>query len=213
MRLVIIGPPGSGKGTQAAVLAQSLDIPHISTGEMFRNAIKADTELGRLAASYINQGNLVPDDITEGIVRQRLSRSDCRGGFLLDGFPRTLDQGLALDQVLTEDGRGLDRVIHLDVPTGSIVARLTARRVCGQCEDVYHLQANPPKEQGICDRCQGPLIQRADDTKETVLKRLEVYKEATQPLVAYYQDKGLLCSITGDLSIDETSQQIRTICL
>ena len=212
MRLLVMGPPGSGKGTQAAILSDKLNIPHISTGEMFRDAIKMDSELGRLAARYINKGELVPDEVTEAIVKERLGQEDCRNGYLLDGFPRTLTQGRALDSILHDVGNNIDCVIYLDVPTQDIVSRLTARRICGVCGAVYHMQEKPSREEGVCDLCGGNIVQREDDTEETVRKRLGIYNDATRPLVDFYQQKDLLCAIEGNLSIDETTEQIMNGC-
>ncbi len=213
MRFLVMGPPGSGKGTQAAILSDMLQIPHISTGEMFRDAIKTGSELGELAAGYINKGELVPDTITEAIVKERLSQEDCQEGYLLDGFPRTLEQGKALDTILRDVGKNIDCVINLDVPIGDIVDRLTARRICGVCGAVYHLEEKKPLVEGICNFCGGSIVQRADDSEETVRKRLDIYLEATKPLVGFYQDKGLLCSIVGNLSIEETTHRIMEDCL
>ncbi|QRN85367.1 adenylate kinase [Clostridia bacterium] len=212
MRLLVMGPPGSGKGTQAAILSDRLNIPHISTGEMFRDAIKMDSELGKLAARYINKGELVPDEITEAIVKERLSQEDCQEGYLLDGFPRTLIQGRALDSILHDVGNNIDCVIYLDVPTQDIVSRLTARRICGVCGAVYHLQEKPPRVEGVCDSCGGEIVHREDDTEETVRKRLCIYNDATRPLVDFYQQKNLLCTIEGNLSIDETTERIVSGC-
>jgi adenylate kinase len=212
MRLLVMGPPGSGKGTQAAILSDKLNITHISTGEMFRDAIKMGSELGELAARYINKGELVPDEITEAIVKERLGQEDCRKGYLLDGFPRTLTQGRALDSILLDLRNDIDRVIYLDVPTQDIVSRLTARRICGVCGAVYHLQEKIPREEGVCDLCGGNIVQREDDTEETVRKRLSIYNDATRPLVDFYQQKNLLCAIKGNLSIDETTELIVTGC-
>lgn len=212
MRLLVMGPPGSGKGTQAAILSDKLNIAHISTGEMFRDAIKVGSELGELAARYINKGELVPDEITEAIVKERLGQEDCRKGYLLDGFPRTLTQGRALDSILLDLRNDIDCVIYLDVPTQDIVSRLTARRICGVCGAVYHLQEKIPREKGVCDLCGGKIVQRDDDTEETVRKRLSIYNDATRPLVEFYQQKELLCTIEGNLSIDETTERIMTGC-
>ncbi len=213
MRLLVVGPPGSGKGTQAAILSERLHIPHISTGEMFRQAIKQGSPLGVLAQKYISQGELVPDDVTVALVRERISQEDCLTGYLLDGFPRTIEQGRALDVALEQLGQQIDRVIYLDVPTEKIIERLTARRVCGNCGSVYHMESKRPANEGVCDRCGGPLLQREDDREETVRKRMEVYQLVTRPLAEFYRDKNLLCSIHGDLSIDDTTQRIVTDCL
>lgn len=212
MRLLVMGPPGSGKGTQAAILSKTLNIPHISTGEMFREAIRADSELGRLAARYINHGDLVPDDVTEAIVEERISQEDCRCGYLLDGFPRTLEQGLALDRILERTGDDIDHVVYLDVPTSAIVARLTKRRVCGECGAVYHLEEKRPRQPGVCDVCGGRIVHRADDTEQTVRKRLEIYNDVTRPLVAFYREKDLLCAVEGTHSIEDTTRRIVKEC-
>lgn len=197
MRLVLLGPPGAGKGTQAGIICKRLDIPHISSGDMFRQAIKEGTELGRRAEQYLQSGNLVPDAVTVGLVQERLSKADCRRGFLLDGFPRTVPQAEALDAWLESRNERLEAVIDIEVPREELLRRLTGRRICSQCGATYHLQYNPPRETGKCDICGGLLIQRDDDTVATVEKRLEVYKEQTEPLIVYYRRRGLLREIDG----------------
>ncbi|MDK2894486.1 MAG: adenylate kinase [Moorella sp. (in: firmicutes)] len=208
MRLVLLGPPGAGKGTQAALICKHLGIPHISTGDMFRQAIKEGTELGRQAEKYLQSGGLVPDDVTIGLIQERLSQSDCRQGFLLDGFPRTVAQAEALDAWLAGRKEKLDAVIDIEVPREELMARLTGRRVCRQCGATYHLQYNPPAEAGKCDVCGGELIQRADDTAATVGKRLDVYNEQTAPLITYYRQRGLLKEIEGSGDIAAVSRAI-----
>ncbi|WP_338818576.1 Adenylate kinase [Moorella thermoacetica] len=201
MRLVLLGPPGAGKGTQAREINQRLDIPHISTGDMFREAIKRGTPLGRQAEVYIKGGRLVPDEVTIGLVQERLVQPDCRNGFLLDGFPRTVAQAEALDSWLSSRGERLDAVIDIEVPRDALLERLTGRRVCRQCGATYHVRYNPPAVPGKCDACGQDLVQRADDTEATVNKRLDVYNEQTAPLVNYYRQRGLLKEIDGSQAI------------
>ncbi len=208
MKLLLMGPPGAGKGTQAEVLTQKLSIPHISTGDMFRKAIKDGTELGRKAKEYIDAGKLVPDEVTVGIVRERLAEPDCERGFLLDGFPRTVNQAEALDEILNELGIKLDAVINIEVPRGKLLDRLTGRRICKSCGATYHVTFNPPKEANQCDVCGGELYQRSDDTVETVANRLDVYAKQTAPLIEYYQKQGLLENINGDQEIKAVLKEI-----
>lgn len=208
MRLILVGPPGAGKGTQAAVLTEKLAIPHISTGDMFRKALKEQTPLGIEAKRYMDAGQLVPDSVTIGLVKERLAQGDCANGFLLDGFPRTIPQADALETTLTELGVKLDGVINIDVDRKELMARLTGRRVCSACGATYHVVANPSKAGDKCDKCQGDLIQRSDDTEATVANRLSVYDEQTAPLVEYYQKKGILLNIDGSKSVEEVTQEI-----
>lgn len=208
MRLILVGPPGAGKGTQAAVLTEKLAIPHISTGDMFRKALKEQTPLGIEAKRYMDAGQLVPDSVTIGLVKERLAQGDCANGFLLDGFPRTIPQADALETTLTELGVKLDGVINIDVDRKELMARLTGRRVCSACGATYHVVANPSKAGDKCDKCQGALIQRSDDTEATVANRLSVYDEQTAPLVEYYQKKGILLNIDGSKSVEEVTQEI-----
>lgn len=208
MRLVLLGPPGAGKGTQAAKISERLGIPHISTGDMFRQAIKEGTDLGRQAEKYLSSGGLVPDAVTIGLVQERLERPDCCQGFLLDGFPRTVAQAEALDTWLAGRGTGLDAVINIAVPREELMERLTGRRVCRRCGATYHLQYNPPRVTGKCDICGGKLLQRADDTAATVARRLDVYSEQTAPLIAYYRERGLLREIDGNQDIEAVNRAI-----
>lgn len=208
MRIIIFGPPGAGKGTQAKMLAERLGIPHIATGDMLREAVKAGTELGKLAKQYMDRGELVPDDIVVGIVEERLSQPDCSKGFILDGFPRTIKQAEALDSVLARLKMRVDVVINLEVGEDEIVKRLSLRRTCRNCGAVYHLVFNPPKEDEKCDKCGGPLYQRDDDREETVRNRLRVYRQQTEPLLNYYRQRGLLKDIDGEGSINEVFTEV-----
>lgn len=203
----MLGPPGAGKGTQAQRLTDRLQVVHIATGDIFRQAIKDETPLGRQAQQYVDSGQYVPDDIVVALVDARIQEPDARGGFILDGFPRTRPQAEALDQALAEAGIGLDGVVHLTVPTEVLVARSAQRRICRQCGRVYNLTFNPPPQRGQCT-CGGEVIQRSDDSEETVRKRLQVYVDQTQPLVAYYETRGLLLTVDGDGPIDEVSDRI-----
>lgn len=202
MRTILMGPPGAGKGTQAAVLVDRFHIPHISTGDMFRAAMKAGTALGLKAKAFMDAGDLVPDEVTIGIVEERLGLLDCANGFLLDGFPRTVAQANALGIILDHLGMTLDGVINIEVDEEKLIARLTGRRICRKCGATYHMVFNPPHQDVICDQCGGELYQRADDTLETAKNRLNVYNEQTEPLIAYYLEKGLLKQIEGDQPID-----------
>ncbi len=196
-----MGLPGAGKGTQAEKIVEKYGIPHISTGDMFRAAIKDGTELGLKAKSFMDNGDLVPDEVTIGIVRERLSKEDCNKGFLLDGFPRTVAQAEALENILFDLGKKMDYVININVDKGILMERLTGRRICKECGATYHLVFNPPNEEGVCDRCGGELYQRADDNEETVQNRLDVNIKQTQPLLAYYEGKGYLKNIDGQQDI------------
>ncbi|WP_442597515.1 adenylate kinase [Neobacillus sp. D3-1R] len=201
MNLVLMGLPGAGKGTQADKIVDQYGIPHISTGDMFRAAMKEETELGLKAKSYMDKGELVPDEVTIGIVRERLSKPDCEKGFLLDGFPRTVPQAEALEDILTELNKKIDFVINIDVNHELLMARLTGRRICKNCGATYHLVFNPPAKDGVCDRCGGELYQRADDNEDTVKNRLEVNMQQTAPLLNFYETKGYLQNINGEQDI------------
>ncbi|WP_301108596.1 adenylate kinase [Sporosarcina sp.] len=202
MNIVLMGLPGAGKGTQADKIVEKYGIPHISTGDMFRAAIKEGTELGVKAKSFMDQGALVPDEVTIGIVRERLSKTDCDNGFLLDGFPRTVPQAQALDALLDDLGKKIESVIDIEVDTEELVARLSGRRICKVCGTSYHLIFNPPKVEDVCDKDGGELYQRADDNPETVMNRLEVNMNQTAPLLDFYGEKGVLTKIDGQQDIN-----------
>ncbi|MBO4948658.1 MAG: adenylate kinase [Peptococcaceae bacterium] len=210
MKIILMGPPGAGKGTQAEKLVDLYQIPHISTGDMFRKAQKDGTELGLKAKSYMDQGQLVPDEVTVGIVKERLAEADCKEGFLLDGFPRTVQQADALDTILAELDMVLDCVVNIEVDKAFLVDRLTGRRVCRACGATYHIANKAPKVEGVCDKCGGELYQRGDDTIETVSNRLDVYAAQTAPLIDYYKSKGIMSSIDGSKSMEEVLADIRT---
>ncbi|MGW0698693.1 adenylate kinase [Streptomyces sp. NPDC002867] len=198
MRIVLVGPPGAGKGTQAAYLAKNLSIPHISTGDLFRANISQGTELGKQAKAYMDAGNLVPDEVTIGMAKDRMSQSDAVNGFLLDGFPRNVGQAEALDEMLQSEGVTLDAVLDLEVPEDEVVKRIAGRRVCrNDSAHVFHVTYTPPKAEGVCDECGGELYQRDDDSEETVRKRLEVYHTQTEPIIDYYKAQGLVVTISA----------------
>ncbi|WP_313802144.1 adenylate kinase [Cytobacillus sp.] len=203
MNLVLMGLPGAGKGTQAEKIVDKYGIPHISTGDMFRAAIKEETELGLKAKSFIDNGELVPDEVTIGIVRERLSKDDCEKGFLLDGFPRTVPQADALENILAELNKKINFVINIDVDQDILMERLTGRRICKDCGATYHLVFNPPAKVDECDRCGGELYQRADDNEATVKTRLDVNIKQTKPLLDFYEAKGYLRNIDGQQDIDK----------
>ena len=208
MNLVLMGLPGAGKGTQAERIVEKYGIPHISTGDMFRAAMKEGTELGLKAKSFMDEGALVPDEVTIGIVRERLSKLDCQDGFLLDGFPRTVAQAEALEGILEALGKKIDYVINVDVDKDILMARLTGRRICKSCGATYHLVFNPPDAEGKCDRCGGELYQRADDNEETVQNRLDVNLKQTEPLLDFYRQKGYLKDINGQQEIGKVFEDI-----
>lgn len=213
MNIVLIGLPGAGKGTQAAKIVEKYEIPHISTGDMFRAAISQGTELGLKAKSYMDQGALVPDEVTIGIVRERLSQEDCKKGFLLDGFPRTVAQAEALDNILEELGKKIDHVINIQVDKDELIARLSGRRICKTCGATYHVIFNPPKVEGKCDKDGGELYTRSDDNPETVANRLEVNMKQVQPLLDFYESKGLLTNIDGQQEIEKVFADIDALLL
>ncbi|HBM81677.1 MAG: adenylate kinase [Clostridiales bacterium] len=211
MRIILLGPPGAGKGTQAKRISKKYDIPHISTGDIFRENIKNNTRLGIEAKKFIDKGQLVPDDVTVGIVENRIKLEDCKSGFLLDGFPRTVNQAAALDKILISMDLKIDYVININVSSKILVERLSGRRVCSSCGASFHVLLNPPSKDSICDRCGGRLIQREDDTAETVNERLNVYKKQTSPLIDYYSQVGILYSVDGGEDIDKVFGDICNI--
>jgi adenylate kinase len=211
LNIVLLGAPGAGKGTQAAKMVEALGLPHISTGDMFRKAVGDGTSMGVAARGFMDKGELVPDDVVIGIVRERLSQPDCADGFILDGFPRTVPQADALDAALAEMGRGLDAVISIDVPREALVSRLTSRRQCRACGRIYNVMGDMPAVDGVCDDCGGEVYQRDDDTVETVTNRLDVYDKNTSPLIAHYAAKGLLRSIDGDRPVDAVFVDVRKV--
>lgn len=206
-----MGLPGAGKGTQASEIIKKYPIPHISTGDMFRLAIKNETPLGNEAKSYMDRGELVPDEVTVGIVKERLSESDAKDGFLLDGFPRTVQQAEALNEIMDELGSKIESTIYVDVPEEELMNRLTGRRICEVCGTAYHLVFNPPKQEGICDLDGGKLYQREDDNPETVQNRLEVNIKQTQPLLDFYESQGVLSRVNGSQDIDKVFEDINKV--
>lgn len=208
MRIILMGPPGAGKGTQADVLKAQLQVPHISTGDMFRKAVSEGTPLGQEAKRYMDSGALVPDSVTIGIVKERLSSPDCQKGFLLDGFPRTVPQADALAQTLEELGMKLDAVLNVVVQRDILIERMTGRRVCKSCGSTYHVLFHPSQAGDKCESCGGELYQRDDDSEKTVANRLDVYDEKTAPLIRYYEEKGLLIEIDGDKAVAEVTRDI-----
>ncbi|OEH86347.1 adenylate kinase [Desulfuribacillus stibiiarsenatis] len=211
MNIVLMGLPGAGKGTQAERIVKEFHIPHISTGDMFRAAVKEQTPLGVEAKRYMDSGQLVPDEVTIGIVKERLSKADCENGFLLDGFPRTVPQAEALEKTLNELSKDIDHVVHIDVDKAKLLVRLTGRRICKQCGATFHVEFNPPAADNVCDACGGELYQRADDNAETVGTRLEVNIAQSAPLLAFYEQRGLLRNIDGDREINIVFEELATI--
>jgi adenylate kinase len=209
MKLLIMGPPGAGKGTQAEKIIANYQIPHISTGDMFRAAISEGTALGLKAKSFMDNGELVPDEVTNGIVKERLAKDDCQSGFLLDGFPRTVAQAVALDEMLHTLNLKIDAVINIFVDQASLIGRITGRRICKSCGATYHVTFNPTKVLNVCDKCGGELYQRKDDNIDTVSNRLAVYDNQTKPLLDYYGAKGNLFNINGEQDIDEVFSDIQ----
>ncbi len=208
MNIILMGLPGAGKGTQASEIVKKFPIPHISTGDMFRKAIKDETDLGKEAKSYMDRGELVPDEVTVGIVKERISEDDAKKGFLLDGFPRNIDQAESLNQIMSELDREIDAVINIEVPEEELMNRLTGRRICEKCGTTYHLVFNPPKVNGICDIDGGKLYQREDDNPETVSNRLSVNVKQSKPILEYYNNKGVLKNIDGSKDIDEVTNDV-----
>lgn len=208
MNLILLGPPGAGKGTQATRIVEKYKVPHISTGDIFRENIKNNTPLGQKAQEYMNKGELVPDQLVVDIALDRLGKDDCKNGFLLDGFPRTVFQADALDKFLKDKGKGIDLVINIEVEDKMLIERLDARRVCPTCAATYNVIGMPPKKEGICDKCNDTLIQRKDDKKETVGNRIKVYHEQTSPLIDYYKEKGLIKDFDGMIGADALFDEI-----
>lgn len=208
MQLLLMGPPGAGKGTQAVKLVEKFSIPQISTGDMFRTAVKEGTELGKKAKACMDAGTLVPDEVTIGIVRERLSKDDCKGGFILDGFPRNVEQAKALEKILDELNLKLTKVLNIHVPAADLIERAVGRRICKKCGATYHVKFNAPKVDNVCDNCGENLYQRADDNEETMKNRLSVYEESTRPLIDYYEKVGLYTEIDGRQAIDKVTEDL-----
>ena len=205
MQLIMMGAPGAGKGTQAAILSEKFGIPQISTGDMFRAAVKSGSELGKQAAACMSAGKLVPDEVTIGIVRERLNQADCANGFILDGFPRNVEQADALKEILTAQGKSITSVLNIHVPAEDLIERAIGRRVCKNCGATYHVKFNPPHKPDICDACGAELKQRADDTVATMTNRLNVYEQSTKPLIDYYKNSGVYVEVDGRQSIDKVT--------
>jgi len=208
MYIVFLGAPGAGKGTQAAVVAQKMNYVHVASGDLFRQALEKETELGKKAKSYMEKGALVPDEITIAMVLERISAPDCEKGIILDGFPRNLQQAEALDKALGKQSKSIDKVVYIKVPREELIKRLSGRWICRNCQTPYHEIDSPPRVKGKCDKCGGELYQRADDKRETVEKRLEVYFEQTSPLINYYTSTGKLAEVQGVGGIEEIGQRI-----
>ncbi|WP_138204910.1 adenylate kinase [Haloimpatiens lingqiaonensis] len=211
MKIILLGPPGAGKGTQAKSISDKYSIPHISTGDIFRKNISEKTPLGVKAKEYMDKGLLVPDELTIDLVKDRLSQEDCKKGFLLDGFPRTVKQAEALDEFINDKGEKIDTALLIEVPRELILERMTGRRVCPSCGASYHIKFNPPKNEGKCGICGADLIQRKDDNEETVMDRLDVYDKQTQPLIAYYKSQNVLSIVDGTLAIDKVFEDICSV--
>ncbi|MFW5855762.1 MAG: adenylate kinase [Bacillota bacterium] len=211
MKMIMLGLPGAGKGTQAQKISDSYEIPHIATGDIFRKAIKNKTPLGKKAKSYIDSGELVPDEVTIGIVEERLEENDCQEGFILDGFPRTINQAEALDVILEDMDTKLDIALYIEVREKELIKRLTGRRICEDCGATYHVEYNPPTKPGICDKCGGKLVQRNDDKKETVKNRIEVNRKKTDKLVDYYKNQGILQKVVSSGGIDKVFEEINKV--
>ena len=207
-KIVLLGPPGAGKGTHAKILSERYELPHISTGDLLRNQIQKSTPLGQRAKSFIDSGKLVPDEVVIDMMKDRLDQSDAKNGFILDGFPRTVEQGRALDQMLKARATPLNLVLQFDTSEKVIVDRISGRRACPNCGTNYHIRNIPPKKEGICDKCGKPLIQRKDDQPDTILKRLAVYQEQTAPLIDFYKKLNLLQVVNGDLEINPLQEEL-----
>ena len=211
MHIILMGPPGAGKGTQAANLVKRYGILHISTGDMFREAVKEGTPLGKEAKSYMDAGKLVPDEVTIGIVRERLSKPDCKKGFILDGFPRTVEQADALTEILADNGIKLTGVLNISVPAADLIERAVGRRICKNCGHSFHVKFNPTKVEGVCDDCGGTTYQRADDSEETMKSRLSVYESSTRPLIEYYKKAGVYKEIDGRQDIAKVEADLAAV--
>ena len=211
MHIILMGPPGAGKGTQAANLVKRYGILHISTGDMFREAVKEGTPLGKEAKSYMDAGKLVPDEVTIGIVRERLSKDDCKKGFILDGFPRTVEQADALNEILADNGLTLTGVLNINVPAADLIERAVGRRICKNCGHSFHVKFNPTKVEGVCDDCGGTTYQRADDSEETMKSRLSVYESSTRPLIEYYKKAGVYKEIDGRQDIAKVEADLAAV--
>jgi len=211
MNMIFLGLPGAGKGTQAKKVSAKYNIPHIATGDIFRNAIKNETSLGKKAKNYIDKGELVPDEVTIGIVRNRLQEDDCQNGFILDGFPRTINQAEALNKIMEELNTELDLALYIKVSEKELIKRLSGRRVCEDCGATYHVEFNPPEKEGICDKCGGKLIQRSDDKEKTVKNRIEVNREKTEKLIKYYEAEGILKTIESNGGIDQVFNEVTSV--
>lgn len=211
MKIVMLGAPGAGKGTQAKRIAKACKIPHISTGDIFRANIKAETELGKKAKAFMDRGALVPDEITIGMLMDRIHEADCKEGYVLDGFPRTIPQAENLTAALAKEGEAIDAAINIEVPDENIVSRMSGRRACLSCGATYHVRFNPPREENVCDGCGKELVLRADDEPETVKKRLEVYHAQTEPLIAYYRAAGVLRAVDGTKDMDQVFADIQAM--
>jgi adenylate kinase len=210
MNIILIGPPGAGKGTQAKRMIDRLGVPQISTGDMFRAAVKDGTPMGKKAKEYMDKGALVPDEVVIGVVNERFGKPDCKKGFILDGFPRTLEQAKALDGLLKKLGTRLDHVVVIEVPDDYLVDRLTGRRTCRGCNYMHHIKYDPPKKPGVCDKCGGELYQRDDDKEETIRQRLKTYHDQTSPLIKYYSTQGVVRKIDGTGSMEQVQNAIKT---
>jgi len=208
MFFILLGAPGAGKGTQADIIVKEMPLPHVASGDLFRHALKNGTDLGKQAESYMKAGKLVPDEITIKMILERIAKDDCGSGCVFDGFPRTLEQAKALDAALEKQGQSIKKAIYIEVPESVLLDRLTGRWICRTCQTPFHQKNQPPKEKGVCDKCQGDLYQRADDKEETIKERLRVYFAQTMPLLEYYEKKGRLFRCNGNQHIDEVGKDI-----
>lgn len=211
MRIVLLGAPGSGKGTQAKLLVQRKGIPQVSTGDLLRAEVAQGSPLGQKAKAAMDAGELVSDEVVLGMIRRRLNEPDARNGFILDGFPRNLAQGEALDELLQEIGQPIDHAVHIKVSRGALMQRLTGRRTCESCGQMYNVYSSPPKREGICDRCGGRLLQRDDDNEETIARRLDVYQQQTEPLIGYYERQGKLVTVLGEGEVDDVFSRLMDV--